>query len=193
MKKLKKTQRLISLKNRLAETLADLRGVSNECTENELLQILGMLGANEKSSIALISMMRYFDPEAMKFKAPKDPHTHILRMGREWQKWSDFQDAIDNFVSGQKGAKGGLKRHKNQIKEEKEEREFILKDYLNLKFKQELSETEKNNLNYYEMEIPAEIKSQLRPRAITRTAVKWMSKEFECSESTLQQILYRKK
>jgi len=193
MKKLKKTQRLISLKNRLAETLADLRGVSNECTENELLQILGMLGANEKSSIALISMMRYFDPEAMKFKAPKDPYTHILRMGRGLKRWIDFQDAIDNFVSGQKGAKGGLKRHKSQIKEYKEERVLILKDYLNLKYKQNLSKNEKKTLNDYELEIPEEIKSQLKSRAITRTAVKWMSQEFECSESALQQILYRKK
>ena len=192
MKKLKLTE-IISLKNRLAETFADLRGISNECTENELLQILGMLGASEKSSRALISMMRYFDPEAMKFKAPKDSYTHISRMGREWQKWSDFQDAIDNFVSGQKGAKGGLKRRKSQIKEYKEERVLILKDYLNLKYKQNLSKNEKKTLNDYELEIPEEIKSQFKSRAITRTAVKWMAWEFGCSESTLQQILYRKK
>ena len=192
MRKLKRTE-MISLKNRFAQILADLRGVSNECTENDFLQILAMLGASEKSALALNSMMRYFDPGAMRFKAPKDPYTHISRMGREWKRWSDFQNAIDNFVSGQKGAKGGLKRHKSQIKEEKEDRVLILRDYLDLKYKQKLSETEKNTLNNYEMKIPEEIKTQLKPRAITRSAVKWMAQEFGCTESTLQQILYRKK
>lgn len=114
-------------------------------------------------------------------------------MGRELKRWNDFWNAIDNFVSGQKGAKGGLKRYKSQIKIEKEDRVLILKDYLNLKNKQKLSETEKNTFSNYEMEIPEEIKSQLKPRTITKTAVKWMAQEFGCSESTLQQILYRKK
>lgn len=201
MKKSKRTDRLISLKNRLAEVLANLHGVSNECTEKEFLQLFAMLGANKTSVLALISMMRYFYPESrkstksMKFMAPKDPYTQISRMGRGWKRWSDFLYTIDNFVPGQKGAKGGLMRHKSQIEEEKKDRVSILKDYLNLRYKQKLSEKEENAFNYYEMKIPEEIKSQLKPRfrAITELAVKWMVQEFGCSESTLQQILYRKK
>lgn len=186
---IRRKKRLL-LKESLMEALERLQKVYIQNDRKYFMGLLSELRANEDMQIRALMLVKCYNPKLGKFIFLKSQYNETL--ARQWRHYTEFYAAIDNFKAGRKSSKGGLKRFHKELQEERDEKANMLREYKILVDKRndgKLLHGEKRLLQKNEENIPPDIKRIIRGYGPKTLALKWMSQEYPCTESTLLQII----
>ena len=166
------------------EWFQEIRDVEGD---NGFRELLKQLGADDRIVASALLIVRYFNPNLTKFKVP----TYRIwdNMAEAAALSYELNEATKNFKPGNKGKKGGMKRFHTPLKEERDFLVAQLRDYKNLRDREEKSGIEKERLQNYDETIPEDIRSKIHQIGVKTLAIEWMCKTYPLKASTLIQII----